>query len=192
MAVWYRLYVKGANGVVYDQWHQSVNVCSGDSCSVIGPTLPKGDYSFSPYGLYFNTFQGRRVFSTSTIESGSFYDGRRTAVSQGLTFNLSPHFSLGTQYDYNHVLLPEGNFDTNLWVTRFNVAVSPRLFGSALVQVNDITDDVDLNLRLDWIHHPGADLFFVYNHSANLRPREGEPHSNGRDATLKLTYLFRF
>ena len=154
--------------------------------------IPAGSYSFASTGLYLNTFQGRRISSTSTFVVGTFYDGRKTSIAQGLTVNFSPHFSVSTQYDYNHVLLPEGNFDTNLWITRFNVAVSPTLFGSALVQANDITDDLDLNLRVDWIHHPGADLFFVYNESSNLRRRLGEPASNGRDATFKLTYLFTF
>ena len=157
-----------------------------------GVVIPPGDYSFDTATVYFSTFQGRRVFSSSALESGTFYDGRKTTASQVLTFNFSPHFSVSTQYDYNHVLLPEGNFDTNLWVTRFNVAVGPGLFGSALIQANDISDDLDLNLRVDWIHHPGADLFFVYNESTNLRRRPGEPAANVRDATFKLTYLFRF
>ncbi len=154
--------------------------------------IPPGDYSFSSAALYVNTFQGRRVLSSSTLVAGTFYGGRKTSIAEDLTVNFGPHFSVNTHYDYNHVLLPEGNFDTNLWITRFNVAVSPKLFGSALLQANDIPDDLDLNLRVDWIHHPGADLFFVYNESHNLRRREGEPASNGRDATFKLTYLFTF
>jgi uncharacterized protein DUF5916 len=157
-----------------------------------GVTLPPGPYSFHRAALYFNSFAGRRVFSSSRVESGTFFDGRRLALLQDLTVNFSPHFSVTAHYDFNHVLLPEGNFDTNLWFTRFNVAVNSKLFGAVLVQSNDITDDLDVNLRLDWIHHPGADLFFVYNESANLRRRAGEPAANARDATFKLTYLFLF
>jgi hypothetical protein len=154
--------------------------------------IPQGDYTFASAGAYFNTFQGRRIFSSCTFIAGTFYDGRKTSINENLTVNFSPHFSVSTQYDYNHVLLTEGNFDTNLWITRLNVAVSPKLFGSALIQSNDIPDDLDLNLRVDWIHHPGADLFFVYNQSSNLRRHPGEPAINGRDATFKLTYLFSF
>jgi hypothetical protein len=154
--------------------------------------IPQGDYSFASGGFYVNTYQGRRVYSSSNLVTGTFYDGHKTSLAESLTLNFSPHFSVSTEYDYNHVLLPEGNFDTNLWITRLNVAVSPKLFGSALVQANDIPDDLDLNLRVDWIHHPGADLFFVYDQSTNLRRQVGEPALNARDATFKLTYLFRF
>ena len=109
-----------------------------------------------------------------------------------LTAKFSPHFSIETRYEWDHVDLPGGKFDVNLWVTRFNVAISPKLFGSALIQVDDIYDNIDMNLRVDWIHHPGSDLFFVYNESRNLRLNPGDPSINARDTTAKLTYLFHF
>jgi hypothetical protein len=157
-----------------------------------GVVVPPGDYPMQQASVYANTFQGRRLWSDFTALSGSFYGGRKTTLTEALTAKFSPHFSIETHYEWDKVRLPEGDFDVNLWITRFNVAVSPKLFGSALLQINDVTDDIDLNLRVDWIHHPGSDLFFVYDESRNLRPRIDEPTVNLRDATLKLTYLFHF
>ncbi|HEV8375392.1 MAG TPA: DUF5916 domain-containing protein, partial [Candidatus Polarisedimenticolia bacterium] len=154
--------------------------------------IPAGDYPMRQGSVYFNTFQGRRVASSFTASAGTFFGGRKTTLTEELTAKLSPHFAINTRYEYDRVRLPGGDFDVNLWVTRLNVALSPKLFGSALVQVDDIHDDVSLNLRVDWIHHPGADLFFVYNESRNVRAKTGEPGLNARDSTVKLTYLFHF
>jgi hypothetical protein len=157
-----------------------------------GVVIPPGDYPMRQGSLYANTFQGRRVISEFSANSGSFYGGHKLTLVEDLTAKMSPHFSIQTHYEWDHVGLPYGDFDVNLWVTRFNVSINPKLFGSALVQVNDIDDDIDLNLRVDWIHHPGADLFFVYNESRNLRTKPTDPSYNERDSTLKLTYLFSF
>ena len=67
-----------------------------------------------------------------------------------------------------------------------------RLFGSALLQWNGETDDLDLNLRLDFIHHPGADLFLVYNESRSVPRTPGEPHTRFREGIAKLTWLLQF
>jgi len=157
-----------------------------------GVAIAEGDYSMQQGTVYVNTFQGRRVSSEFTGTLGTFFAGHKTSLMEDVTAKLCPHVSVNTHYEWNHVRLPGGGFDTNLWITRFNAAVSPKLFGSALVQANDITDDVDLNLRVDWIHHPGADLFFVYNESLNKRRKPYDPLSNGRSSTFKLTYLFHF
>jgi len=159
---------------------------------VIDVVVPAGDYPMQQGSVYLNTFQGRRFWSNLTAQGGSFYGGHKTTLTCELTAKLSPHFSIGSRYEWDRVRIPGGDFDVNLWVTRFNVAISPKLFGSALVQVDDIYDNIDLNLRVDWIHHPGADLFFVYNESHNLRLQPGEPSVNARDTTAKLTYLFHF
>jgi len=154
--------------------------------------IPPGDYRMRQGSIYVTTYQGRRVSSSFNGIAGTFFGGHKTTLIEDFTAKFSHHFSINTRYEWDHVRLPGGDFDVNLWVTRFNVAVSPKLFGSALVQVNDVTDDIDLNLRVDWIHHPGADLFFVYNESRNLRANPSEPSINARDTTVKLTYLFHF
>ena len=158
----------------------------------INVRVAAGDYPMRQESFYFNTYQGRRVSSNFTGVFGTFFGGRKTSVVEEITAKFNPHLSVNSRYEWDHVRLPGGDFDINLWITRFNVAISPRLFGSALVQVDDINDDIGVNLRVDWLHHPGADLFFVYNESRNLRLKPGEPKVNARDTTVKLTYLFRF
>jgi hypothetical protein len=47
MATWYRLYVKGPNGVVKDQWYQAATICASTDCSVpVSPALTNGSYTW--------------------------------------------------------------------------------------------------------------------------------------------------
>jgi hypothetical protein len=43
-ATWYRVYVKGPNGLILDKWYQTLAACVGDACSVAGPRLESGNF----------------------------------------------------------------------------------------------------------------------------------------------------
>ncbi|MDZ7343700.1 MAG: hypothetical protein ONA90_04210, partial [candidate division KSB1 bacterium] len=104
-----------------------------------------------------------------------------------------PHFSFRLTYDRNQVDLPEGKLDTDLFALRLNLTFSTRLFLNTLVQYNSETNELSTNLRLNFIHSPGSDLFIVYNES---RGRFGEDFLDGlparqREFIVKLTKLLR-
>ena len=54
---------------------------------------------------------------------------------------------------------------------------------------NSLDEQIILNARLHFIHHPGSDFFLVWNEE------RGSPSSvwdfGRRDAVMKLTYLMR-
>ncbi|MGH7454274.1 MAG: hypothetical protein ACRENG_23165, partial [bacterium] len=94
-------------------------------------------------------------------------------------------------YDRNEVDLPEGKLDTDLFALRLNLAFSTRLFFNTLLQYNSETNELSSNLRLNFIHSPGSDLFIVYNES---RGRFGEDFGDGlparnREFIVKFTRL---
>ena len=157
-----------------------------------GVAIPPGDYDNTAVELNFATWRARRLAGSGFVNHGDFFDGQRTIVGVGLVARFNRHISLESSFNRNRVRMPFGDFDTNLWINRLKFAFTPNLFGSALIQWNDLTDDIDLNLRVDWIHMPGADLFVVYNESYSTDPAPGEPRSNGREAIVKLTWLFQF
>ncbi|MDH5406394.1 MAG: hypothetical protein OEX80_07630, partial [Candidatus Aminicenantes bacterium] len=65
---------------------------------------------------------------------------------------------------------------------------STRLALMSLIQWNGDTDEVDVNIRLNFIHKPGSDLFIVYN---ERRLVEGLPAGiRDRALLIKFTYLF--
>jgi hypothetical protein len=157
-----------------------------------GVIIPPGDYDNDIFEFFFNTYSGRRVFGFGSINYGDFFDGNRTQVGGGFTTRFNEHLSVSTRYFYNRVRMPYGDFDTNLWITGVDYAFSPELFGGALIQWNDQSDTLDLNLRMDFIHTPGSDLFIVFNQEINTSKDDDERRTNRRGGIVKLTYLFQF
>jgi hypothetical protein len=157
-----------------------------------GIVVPPGDYDQDFALIEATAWESRRVSGGVLGGAGALYDGRLTSVGAELRVRVNEHVTIETEWTENRVRLPFGDFDTTLAIARLNYGLTPRLFGSALVQWNNETDDLDLNLRLDFIHHPGADLFLVYNESRNTPRAPGEPATLLREGIAKLTWMFQF
>ena len=75
-------------------------------------------------------------------------------------------------------------------------AVSRKLFATALIQYDNFTRDLQTNIRINWIHTPGSDLFLVFNTAYHFTGSQDilfDPHRNAtmlsRAGVAKLTYL---
>lgn len=90
--------------------------------------------------------------------------------------------------DHNDIELSAGSFVTDLWQGRVSYDFNTRLFLSGLFQYDNLTDQFFSNVRLNFIHTPGADLFLVYNE----RRLTEDPNLIDRAIILKLTQLLRF
>ncbi|MHC4236557.1 MAG: hypothetical protein ACYSUQ_15685, partial [Planctomycetota bacterium] len=115
-----------------------------------------------------------------------FWDGHRWGAGAEITFN-SPHIGLELGYDHNDVDVPGGAFTTDLVRGRIKLAASTRLFGNALVQYNSQSGSFSANVRINWIHRPGSDLFIVFNERRDVVGSRWNPDS--RAFIVKLTYL---
>lgn len=92
--------------------------------------------------------------------------------------------------------IENGEFDATTISLSILSAVNRDLFAKTLIQYDNFSRNLQANIRVDWIHTPGSDLFFVYNTSHHF-VANGEdifdPHRNvvmnSEIAILKLTYL---
>jgi hypothetical protein len=57
--------------------------------------------------------------------------------------------------------VPDGAFSTTHVSRRLEAALNRRLFASALVQWDDVSNALQTNICVDWIRTPGSDLFVV-------------------------------
>ena len=105
---------------------------------------------------------------------------------------MSPgsHLRLELEFERSHVSLPGGAFTANISSLRAVYAFTTRLFASALVQHNSLDRRLVTNLRLNFIHRPGSDLYVVFNEERG----DGAPLRRVADRgfAVKLTYLTRF
>jgi hypothetical protein len=151
--------------------------------------VPPGDYEDWNVSVNLSTSQARAVSGDLGAGGGGFWGGNRWFVGGGLAFD-SPHIGFDLGYEHNDIDVPGGAFDTDLLRSRVRVAANTRLFGNALVQYNSQSHAFSVNLRLDWIHRPGSDLFIVLNERREIVRSNWNPES--RAFIVKLTYLVSF
>lgn len=188
-----------------------LNLQSGDNASVNvserferldepafinGRELPARDYTFRNVQLAFNPDRARAFGVNASGSFGEFWNGTRTEVGGGFVWIANKHLTVDADASWNDVSLPvqDGDFTTTLLSTRLEAALSRRLFAYALVQWDDVSNEFQANIRVNWIHTPGSDLFVVFDTGYLTGPL-----ADPRDArwfrktgVVKLTYLKAF
>ena len=158
--------------------------------------LAADDYVFRRVSVSMRTNDSRTFSGALQGSVGDFWSGTRTEVGGGATWITGPHLTIGGRYSWNDVSLPveDGEFSTHLVSANIQGAVSRKLFANALVQWDNRSRELQANIRIDWIHTPGSDLFVVidtgYLTGDLLDPRE--PRWQRRTGVVKLTYLMAF
>ncbi len=69
------------------------------------------------------------------------------------------------------------------------MALSTKLTANALLQYNERDDRLSANVRINFIHRPGSDLFVVFNEERGSSASLWD--LNTRAAVMKVTYLAR-
>jgi hypothetical protein len=155
--------------------------------------IPTGDYKNHSVSADFQSSAKRKFAGFANILWRGFYAGELFNWGGGLGYSPNPHLSFRLDYDRNEVDLPQGKLDTDLFALHLNLAFNTRLFFNALLQYNSEENELGSNLRLNFIHSPGSDLFIVYNES---RGRSGEDFGDGlparnREFIVKFTRLLK-
>ena len=114
-----------------------------------------------------------------------------TSANNGnITLNPNANVSITARYNRNVVDVPDGSFTADVVSVRLSYAFSTRLFANTLLQYNNLDNSVSANVRVNFIHSPGSDLFIVFNE------RRGNDNAlwafSDRGAVVKVTYLGRF
>lgn len=167
-----------------------------EASSIQGRALAPGDYDFFAVDGSFRTNQSRTLSGSANLSVGDFWNGDRTSFGGSLTWKTGPFLTLTGSTNRNVVRLPvvDGEFSTTVVSLDVLGAVSRNLFANALVQWDDVSKVLQANVRIDWIHTPGSDLFLVldtgYLTGDLMDPRD--PRWLRRTGVAKLTYLKAF
>jgi hypothetical protein len=152
--------------------------------------VPPGDYDLWQFGWFANTSRNRPlVLGSSGMLQGTF-GGHIHTLSGDLTLNPNANLSLNFRYSRNWVDVPDGSFTADVAALRLSYAFSVRLFANALLQYNNLDNAASANVRINFIHPPGSDLFVVFNEQRGTD--DGLWDFDNRGAVVKVTYLKRF
>ncbi len=153
-----------------------------------GVVVPAGTYDHEEAQIVFFTNRGAPVSFELRTTQGGFFGGDRLAYSPTLAIRFGETLTSEIGWRHNDIDLPGGSFRTNLSRLRLTYSATARLFLQALVQYNDVNDDVSLNLRVSWIQRANTGLFIVYN-ERNEFGRTAEERSE-RSLVIKFSRLF--
>ena len=163
-----------------------------------GIEIQQGRYSTWELSVGGGTAGRRKVSLFGFFNAGQFWNGDRLGSFVGVNFRPSPGVSLGANYGYNDISLPQGDFSTNLIRLDGGWDVSPWMSVTGNVQYDDVSDVAGVYLLGRWIINPGNDLYLVFTHNwQNLAadPLVGrfdrEFVTLSRGASIKLNYAYR-
>jgi hypothetical protein len=155
--------------------------------------VPPGDYDSWQFGWFANTSRNRPVMLGSDAMLQGTFGGHIHTLNSTVTVNPSTNLSLILRYGRSWVDVPGGSFTADVASLRLSYAFSTRLFANALLQYNDLDNVVSANVRVNFIHSPGSDLFIVFNEQRGSDETSGGLWDfKDRGAVIKVTYLKRF
>ena len=161
-----------------------------------GRMLSARDYRFRRLSAGFTPDRARSVGLKFNAALGDFWSGTRTELGGGVVWIANKHLTVDGSVSWNDISLPvpDGDFTTTLIGTRLEAALSRKLFAYALVQWDDVSQTLQSNIRVDWIHTPGSDLFVVLDTGYLTGPLDlpRDPRWLRRTGIVKLTYLKAF
>ncbi|MAR46130.1 MAG: hypothetical protein CME03_08420, partial [Gemmatimonadaceae bacterium] len=179
---------------------------SGDNLSVLGNLgetvvdeafklapdveVPRGSYDNNHVGWFGGSSRARPLSAEVNGMVSQFYGGSLVSAGASATMALSPRFSITPGLSRNVAEVPGGEFTADISSLRASFSLSTRLFVNALVQHNSLDGDFSTNVRFNFIHRPGSDLYIVFteNRSDDIRGWS----LTDRGLVTKLTYLMRF
>ncbi len=161
-----------------------------------GVVIPPGDYPYNYAGVLFRTNDSKALSARGVTHKGEFWNGDWFQYGGAITWKTGPHLELTGSFDRREIDLPvdNGEFETTILGLNVLGALSRKLFANALLQYDNDSETIQANIRIDWIHTPGSDLFLVLN-TGYFQGDLVDPHEErwvNRAGVVKLTYLKAF
>ena len=155
-----------------------------------GVVIPLGNYTFSRYGIRLETSNGRPVRGIVEVIWGTFYDGYLRQANATLELRPSRYVFLALQYEQNDGRIGAGNFTQRLARIRFNLAFTPQISWTNVLQYDNVARSMGLNSIFRWEIESGHELFLVLNHGWD--EENSQFHPTHRDVGAKIRWTFRF
>ena len=150
--------------------------------------IPPGTYEFGSYHLNLFANSSRRLSGRASYKYGDFFNGTRQRVSTESVWRYNARLELEGTYEFNHINLPNGTFNTHLFGHRFLYSFSPDMFVRGFLQWNSAQELVGGNFLFNYRYLPGSDLFLVYN---QVWDTEGGLEQASRSLQLKVSYYWQ-
>lgn len=151
-----------------------------------------GDYTFDELTFFAGTGDQREFSFRGGYTWGDFYDGDKQEIGMNFGWNQSRFFRMGINFNWTDISLPQGDFTVRLASVNTQVAFSSTLFWVSLLQYDNISEEIGINTRLQWIPKAGQEGFIVLNYGLEDRDKDNTFHSATADLSVKFKYTLRY
>lgn len=144
------------------------------------------EYRWNTFSVAYQSNTGRKLNFQLNSTYGGFYNGTNLNMTGQFNIRFQPYVNLAMRFDYNNLKLPEdyGNEKLFLLGPKLDLTFTDKLFFTGYYQYNNLTENMNLNLRFQWRYKPASDFFIVY--TENYFPTNFI--SKNRALVFKLTY----
>jgi uncharacterized protein DUF5916 len=148
--------------------------------------LQREEFSWNTITAAYQSDSGRKVNFLLNSTYGGFYNGTNLNMGGQLNVRFQPYVNIAMRFDYNNLKLPEdyGNEELFLLGPKLDVTFTDKLFFTSYYQYNNLTENMNLNVRFQWRYKPASDFYIVY--TENYFPSNFV--SKNRALVFKLTY----
>jgi hypothetical protein len=150
--------------------------------------IPIDIYRFDAFFTQFQSDRSKDLALRLTFRTGGFYGGNLTMYELMSDLKFGKHLTINIVYEHNDASLPGGKFKTDVLGTRIVYSFTPSMFIKPYLQWNSESNRFMANILFNFIHHPGSDLFIVFNEE--LEKKSGSLVTKNRTFIVKFTYLF--
>lgn len=162
-----------------------------ETSTILGVSLPAGDYAFDLVSLSYNSSGGRVLSGNVAVSFGEFFDGDRSSVSGTVTLRPNEHLLVEGSAQRNRIELAGTPIDADLFQGRIQFGYDTRTFLSSFVQYNRVAQELLTNVRFNLIHAPLSDVFVVFSERRRTGSQTGARVID-RGLTIKVTRLVQF
>ncbi|MEL7833721.1 carbohydrate binding family 9 domain-containing protein [Fodinibius sp. Rm-B-1B1-1] len=159
--------------------------------------IPAGEYWYQNLSISYGAPDGWKFRPEMNLQHGNFFDGNRTMASISTVWNLSKHFEINNEYEYNKVQFPSRNqrFDAHIARFRLKTALNTKLSLNSFIQYNSEVEKTSINARFRYNIAEGDDLWIVYDNVINTQRQQVNlptlPLSGYQALLVKFTYSFK-
>ncbi|MEZ5288927.1 MAG: DUF5916 domain-containing protein [Vicinamibacterales bacterium] len=153
-----------------------------------GAPIAAGAYRFRDVRVNYVLGPQQPIVGNLSVSRGGFYGGTKTEAGYNGRVSLSSRLLLEPSVSWTALDLPSGSYRARLLGVRATVALTPRMFTTALVQHSSVAGTLGANVRFRWEYRPGSDLFVVFSEGRDTGAGPA-PGLLNRSVTVKFTRL---
>jgi hypothetical protein len=94
---------------------------------------------------------------------GQNFDGNIASLTGAVIYRFQPFGTLNLNYSLSHITSSTGKGNLLLIGPRTDITFSRSLFWTTFFQYNNLTNNVNINSRIQWRFRPVSDIFLVYS-----------------------------